>query len=315
MADEPGEPAKGSWKNLSSLKSELGWDPDDIPGSLKRANAYAEEHAASAIEWYNRKKAHKARFSRLFRYGAILCTALAGLLPIVAGAWPNFGASLSSLRPTNGNLVVSLLVGLAASLIAIDRFGGFSTGWIRYVRTGAEIHKLLHEYRLDWLKLIAEANISGSLQPANMLIRTREFVVAVQGLVIQETDAWVTEFESNLSQMEKSAKEQSDKQLQELQAKLDRAQPGSLFITVSNSHDLDAGKFKVLLFNNTEKVAEAADQTDTWQQLGLSAGLYTVSVSAAIDGKPVSKTLGITIETGKPKHETVELKKAAGANA
>src|SRR5262249_27930640 len=158
--------------------------------------------------------------SQIVRYGAIGFTALAGLIPIVSGLWPNVLAG-SPLRPASGNLFVSLLVGLAASLVALDRSGGYSTGWIRYIRTGAGLQKLLHEYRLDRIGLMADAN----MPPARVLARTREFVVAVQGLVIRETEAWATEFESNLAQMEKSAKEQSDKQVQELKAKLDEAQP------------------------------------------------------------------------------------------
>jgi hypothetical protein len=305
MATQSVAQPRGDWKNLTSHRCELDWDPADVSGSLNAVNSYAEDLAVKAIEWYYKKKRFKSNCSRLFRYGGILCTALAGMLPILSAAWPRALASFPALQPANGNLVVSLLVGLTATLIAIDRFGGFSTAWIRYIRTAAEIQKSLYEYRLDWVKLLADAGITGAIQPAPLLARTREFVLAVQALVIQETGAWAAEFENNLSQMEKSAKEQSDKQFQDLHAKLDRAQPGSLFITVTNLPDLDGGRFTIVLFSNTERIAEALDQKGSWQHLGLAAGLYTAHISAVISGKAVSKTVALAIEIGKPRHESI----------
>jgi hypothetical protein len=301
------------WKNITYDEPQLVWDSKDVPGSLQKVKDYAEGHAAFAMRWYYKKKAHKARFSRFFRYGAIVCTSLAGMLPVINGAWPGMFSWL--IAPGNQPLLVSLAVGLAATMIAVDRFAGYSTAWIRYIRAGADINKRLHEYRLDWIKLIAEAGGDTTTQAANLLARTREFVNAIQGIVIQETQAWATEFESSLADMEKSAKEQSEKQVQELQTKLDSVQPGSLFVTVSNLSELDGGKFTVALFSNKEKIAEAVDQTGVWQQLALSAGIYTIHLSALLGGVRILKTLGVTIESGKPKHENVPLQKAAAAGA
>jgi hypothetical protein len=298
------------WSNLSYEKPDLIWDSGDVAKSLHDVHQYAEGLAEGAIQWYYRKKVLKARLSQSVRYGAIGCTAFAGLVPVLGGLWPNALAALpAALKPASGNLFVSLLVGLAASLVALDRSGGYSTGWIRYIRTGAELQKLLHEYRLDRIGLMADAN----MPPARVLARTREFVVAVQSLVIRETETWATEFESNLAQMEKSAKEQSDKQVQELKAKLDEAQPGSLFVTVKNLRELDGGKFTIALFDNRMKVAEAADQTAMWQYLGLAAGVYTAQLSATIAGKQVSKTIAVTIERGKPRQEELVLAEASAA--
>ena len=304
---------KRAWKNITYEPPQLVWDSKDVPGSLQKVKDYAEAHAAFAMQWYYGKKKHKARFSRFFRYGAIICTSLAGMLPVITGAWP--GVLNSLIVPANQPLLVSLAVGVAATMIAIDRFAGYSTAWIRYIRAGADINRRLHEYRLDWIKLTAEAGADITTQAANLLARTREFVIAIEGIVIQETQAWATEFESSLSDMEKSAKEQSEKQVQELQTKLDSVQPGSLFVAVSNLSELDGGKFTIALFSNREKIAEAVDQIGVWQQLALTAGIYTAQLSALIGGVRILKTVALTIEPGKPKHENVLLQKAAAVAA
>jgi hypothetical protein len=305
--------ATRDWKNLTYEEPQVAWDPQDVPGSLRKVNDYAEKLAAFAISWYYKKKGHKARFSRFFRYGAILCTSFAGLLPVITGTWPGLLNGL--VDANNDKLLVSLAVGVAATLIALDRFAGYSTAWIRYIRAGADINRLLHEYRFNWVKLTAEAGPDPTTQASNLLTLTRDFVAAIQQIVIQETQAWATEFESSLADMEKSAKEQSEKHVQELQAKLDSAQPGSLFLVVTNLGEMDGGKFNLSLFNNREKIAEAIDQKAAWQQLALVAGVYTLQLSALIGGEAVSKTVPVTIEPGKPKHENVALRKAAAAGA
>jgi hypothetical protein len=54
------------------------------------------------------------------------------------GLWPNAlnnVAVLRFLKPEgSSNLAISLLAALATFFIGLDRFGGFSTGWIRYVK-------------------------------------------------------------------------------------------------------------------------------------------------------------------------------------
>jgi hypothetical protein len=86
-----------------------------------------------------------------------------------------------------------------------------------------------------------------------------------------------------------------------------------LFVTVTNITDLEGRKYKLALFSNREKLVDAPDQTDVWERLALVPGIYTVQLTASIAGEPVSKTLAVTVEPGKPTHESVALAKAKTA--
>ena len=90
-------------------------------------------------------KQWKARFSRTIQLSVIVLTALAGLFPIVAYLakdmkWPYLAES---------GLWPSFFVGIAATLIGIDRAFGLSSSWSRYVLTATSIRKMLEEFRLD----------------------------------------------------------------------------------------------------------------------------------------------------------------------
>jgi hypothetical protein len=80
----------------------------------------------------------------LLRLGAILAVAVAGLIPLIG-----------ELLKRNDKLWLSpawatVALALAGLLIAIDRFGGYTSGWIRYVRTAQKLTSLQGEFRLDW---------------------------------------------------------------------------------------------------------------------------------------------------------------------
>lgn len=44
----------------------------------------------------------------------------------------------------------SIVLGIAAGLVMLDRFFGFSTAWVRYISTELHLRQILDEFRLDW---------------------------------------------------------------------------------------------------------------------------------------------------------------------
>jgi hypothetical protein len=143
------------------------------------------------------------------RFVAIVLFVLGGLVPIVKATLPttvqfsfDFGQS------------GYLLIGVAAGCIGLDRFFGYSTGWIRYVTTAMAIEKSLEEFRLEWTRNMARMRgAAPTPEQLETLIQTcTAFSLAIKSQVEQETKAWVVEFQNNLSQLEK-----------ELQTKVDEA--------------------------------------------------------------------------------------------
>src|SRR5262249_8901931 len=94
----------------------------------------------------------------------------------------------------------------------LDRFFGYSTGWIRYVTTAMAIEKSLDEFRLEWTRNMAKMRGAqpGPEQLDTLIQTCAAFTLAIKNQVEQETKAWVVEFQSNLSQLEKDLQAKAD---------------------------------------------------------------------------------------------------------
>jgi hypothetical protein len=199
-------------KNITISASPLApllWDSANAGESLKTLCSYVEQEARGASEWYFSRKKTKAAISRWLRFTAIVLTALAGLLPIITNLYPAAFARSGQAPGTSSGLWFSLAIGLAAALLGLDRFFGFSTGWIRYILAGTAIHKALEEFRMDWALLSAKLSAPPTADQIEALIlRAKQFRLAIEDCVLEETKAWAAEFQSNLARLEKEAKAQ-----------------------------------------------------------------------------------------------------------
>ena len=189
--------------------SGLSWKDADIENSLRDLREYVETQAQKQIEWYYRKKGIKARMSTSLRFVSILLFVVGGLVPIVKATLP---ASVTTTLPFDFGQAGYLLIGIGAGCIGLDRYFGYSTGWIRYITTAMAIEKSLEEYRLGWTQQLAKMRGNApTAEQLEALIQTcAVFSLAIKSQVEQETKAWVTEFQSNLAQLEKDLQARSD---------------------------------------------------------------------------------------------------------
>jgi hypothetical protein len=301
---ENSDKSKKKNKNIHPDPGAPVWNSDDPAGSLNAILQYVEAEASHAIEWYWRNKIWKSRTSRFIQFFAVVFAAAAGLVPIIA--------QLSHFSGDSG-LWASLLVGLAAGLIGVDKAFGFSTGWARYVLTATAIRKALEEFRMDWSSLSAGASRPpNSEQVAAMIARAKEFSSTVEGLVTQETKDWVTEFQSSMAQLEKDVKVQLDTLKTQVektsQARQAATKPGSIELTVSNADKTDGFKFQVVVENESCTVAnEEVTNSKTWARINTPPGHYKISVSGAAAGKPVGLSSVIDVKPGEAFKHSVEL--------
>jgi hypothetical protein len=268
----------------------LTWNCADAAASLQDLLTYVEQEAQKAVSWYWRNKRAKAFLSQWIQFLAVALTSAAAIVPI-------FGQLFKSETFKSG-LWASLLVGLAAALLALDKAFGFSSGWARYVMTATNIRKLLEEFRMDWTVLIAKACPSPTPEQVEALIqRAKEFRVAVEGMVLQETKDWVTEFQNNVAQLEKDV----TAQLAALKAQSEKAaQPGSIQLTVPNADKSDSATIQVELEGASGAApGESVTGSKTWVRLNLAPGQYRVTVSATVSGKPVSASAAVIVKPGE----------------
>ncbi|MGN9906656.1 SLATT domain-containing protein [Phytohabitans sp. LJ34] len=172
----------------------LTWAPGALRADLAALRAWAEGVANEAVGWYLAEKRYKARWSRRLRALAIILATLGGAVPVVA---------LASRHPEYGNWGY-LLLALAAGSVAYDRFFGYSSAWLRYVATATLIQADLTDFRVGWA---AEMAAIGDREPTAeevraLIGRAREFVGRVNEAVRVETDAWRSEFDNRMGELE-----------------------------------------------------------------------------------------------------------------
>jgi hypothetical protein len=187
---------RGTQGDLASgVMPELSWSPEDIAGSITELYRLVEARAVESIGWYLRDRRWKKRLSRALRMAAILLTAAGGLVPLTRAA----GADI---HPELGYVFLAL----AAACVAVDRFFGFSSAWMRYMVTSVALQRRLVEFQMDWIKLNAR-NQGEPLTPERvqeLLQLLGDFGAAIVEHVEQETLGWVAEFRSSLHQLDQA---------------------------------------------------------------------------------------------------------------
>jgi hypothetical protein len=294
--------------NIRAQKTvEVMWDNTDVVASLRAVRKGAEDEGQKAIDWYWRKKPWKSNPAQAIQFSALILTAAAGILPVIFQV-------VRGIRPTalpanfDSGPVATLCVGIAASLIGLDKAFGYSSGWTRYVLTATSMTKLLHEFRMDWVAIIAASTVPPTLEEqAKLIQRAKDFVSAIQGMVLQETKDWATEFQSNMAQMEKDLKTQLDT----LKAQVDKAskdeeaaaKPGSIELTLTNADKTDGFHFDVSLEGAAGKFTDSVSNAKVWARINTLPGQYKLTVDAKAKGSAVAASMILDVtpgETSKP---------------
>ncbi len=217
------------------------WNAEQPEASLQAVQQWAIQNAKSQIDWYSKNKFSKRLGSQIIRACTIGFAALGALCPLLDAAelLPLIAAMLKQAPPLDFAFAQwgYVFFGVAAAIYGFDKFFGLSTGWMRYIVTQMALEKALKEFQYDWLILRAQPHGQAETQTVNtqaLLQKMRDFTSQVETLVKQETDAWVLEFQNNLSQLEKV-----------LKTEVDNRKPGSIKVTVSNA--LEYGSVSIRL--------------------------------------------------------------------
>jgi hypothetical protein len=191
------------------------------------------------------KSADQKKGSQWLRTFAIILAGIGAVCPLLDAAIPdNAGVPLSQLGQWG-----YVAIALAAALVGYDKFFGLSSGWMRYMVTELSLQRTLREFQYDWNILSAQ---QAQQQPpqnnaSTLLQRLKDFTLQVETLVRQETDAWVAEFQTNISELDKM-----------LQAEAEARTPGSIKVTVTNARDFE----EVTIHLNGSQVKELFGVTE-----------------------------------------------------
>ena len=133
-------------ENLRPLPKEaLDWSEAARAASLETLVDRVRGQCQKAIDWYVTAKIPKKRVAAWLRGLIILLTSLAGLLAVLV---PILDDPPFVLPPAS----ISIVAALSAAFLGIDRFFGFSRGWIRYVQTELKLRTALNAFHLAWYR-------------------------------------------------------------------------------------------------------------------------------------------------------------------
>ncbi len=180
----------------------LSWEQGQRAGSLDILYQHARRQGEAAIAWYLRSKRPKKRGACWLRVSAILLATVAGLIPILAAIFVDQNGT-----PEIPPAWSSVALGLAAACVALDRFFGFSSAWMRFIWAELEIRTKLQDFQMEWEQ--ARAGWQGA-EPSeeelhDAIGRCRAFVSEVDGVVKDETARWINEFRQTLKEIDRLA--------------------------------------------------------------------------------------------------------------
>jgi hypothetical protein len=301
-------------KKLESEKLEsVVWKTGEMADVLATVRAFVTDRARAAEDWYFAAKKPTRFWGRVFRVGAILLTAFAALLPMlneIHRSWqiekeftgPALLAETNAAAPPINavpmlkleKLLVSrhwlnpvwsaVLLGVAAALLALDRFYGTTSGWVRYVLSAQQLTEALDDFqlafeaqRLSWGK--PEPTPEQALAALAVI---QKFLKQVDGIVSDETKTWAAEFTEVVKQLDEQMKLAS-------QAKRQSA----IQLTVTNG-DQCKPTWKLHVGGRVPE-----DRVGKEASVEVPGGLYVVRITGEISGKPVQAEKAVNVTAGE----------------
>ena len=279
----------------SNLKATLP-ENDGAPAALKELYDALVAKAEGAMAWYESRQRDKKVGARRARGTAITLGTLTTIIPSVIAFFPEHVSFLGikDFAMVRLNPVATIAGVLAATMILLDKFYGFSSSWMRSVTTYQEIQANLEEFRVNWRKQIIKLN--GNQPPSDeQVIAVYDFLMvflkSINDSVRNETQGWVTEFKGVLADMDKTVEAQKAA----AQALPAVPQKGAINVTVPGFDKLDDRKWTLQLDNRNAEVKEG--QSVAAIPL-LEPGIYKVRVAASRQKQVVAAEYTVDVKPG-----------------
>ncbi|EON76333.1 hypothetical protein ADIS_3461 [Lunatimonas lonarensis] len=199
------------------------------------SNTYHEiiSKATDDAQWYVDNQVWMKRLSKSIRLGSIVLFALGGLIPMI------HSLLLENEFPVNIVNLGYISIAAAGTLLLLDKFFGFSSGWIRFITTHLEMKRKIVEFEMRWKIETFGKNLDEISEEEGkvLLSMLADFISQINDIKYQETNAWVSEFQSNLAELQRSVHQKSES-----------SSPGNIKVSLVNTGPFD--KLKIRLDNN-----------------------------------------------------------------
>lgn len=211
------------------------WNNSNPANSIDAYFRWITRKAEDQVKWYETRRIPQKTWSQRTRWLSLTFATLGALCPLAAPMVMFQGHNLPELG--------YIFLALGALIMAFDRLYGFSSSWMRYASTQLNLDIALREFQFEWALLQSQSHT-----PDAALQKLKDFSGKIDGIVKQETDAWINEFRSNIAELEKVLKTGAEER-----------KPGALQLKVSNARDF--GKISVCLDNVLRKEMSGVSET------------------------------------------------------
>lgn len=260
---------------------QLCWKSEDAERSLGRIYRHVVDGTQSAIDWYMRAIRRKRWVAYTIRFFAILLVAVAGLIPLLDSVHEKYvlpADRLPWVEMALDTAWATVILAVAAALVGLDRFFGYSSGWMRFIRTELELRRLLVDFELDWQRHRASWQGRPPLptQVDLALQRCRDLSRQVNDVVHEETSLWIQEFRDSLRQADESLKQQVAER-ERMRADEDS---GGINVVVTNAEECEGRRWGLSIDagGGSEYTGKSAAVS------GLPPGVHHVRVFGIIGG-------------------------------
>ena len=168
---------------------------DEAGQSLGELYKSCLDLVSDCVAWYDREKASVSNFAKLLRFFAIAISGIAGLLLICSQQPEGISSGWANAAIT-----------IAGTLVAIDRFFGYTESWIRFTESANRLRTMTRRFKLDWesQRLNWIHGIPNAEQAESAVKLADSFVSGVDSIVTNEIDDWAARFRSNALRQERS---------------------------------------------------------------------------------------------------------------
>ena len=207
------------------------WSAERLNETLHELFVATVRATQSRIDWYDDKARRMGRVARGIRGVAIVLAGIAALAPLAGSILPPLASipqvdSILIWIRTNVAQVGYILLAIAEVLVALDNFFGYSTSWMRYRVSQADLVRRLARFRYDWVGRLALLDSKAGIGPADkkaLVDLLRDFVDAVEATVERETQVWADSLKVSLVAFDRQNRFHRYDEI-----------PGTLEITIAN---------------------------------------------------------------------------------
>ncbi|MEA5100899.1 SLATT domain-containing protein [Pantoea sp. S18] len=265
-------------KNINALANIMTLTPEQ---KIEKLYSYANGYKEGRCQWYWRGIARKRRAAFLL---LIMVFALVILATFIQAVVVNYYHGDVGEQFFLSQLAFGLFA-MSIVLLLIDKVFGWTSGWVRYIKTVLDVEIIHNDFTSKWIanNSLNEHNFDTCYQNALKLVK--DFIQSVDGFQKRETDEWSMQFGDSLNQLGAMLKANQQENSQSSSVQNGNSQQEkwdgmilsgaiNIHITTSSSQKM----IKVLMKKGTRTINEKEFSAGCWGVTDIAPDIYLLEI-------------------------------------